>query len=76
MSEDGIDSDGTKVETFAVTGELALELCTVALELSREEMSRTALSLSELVKWTWDYFIFNCSFIFRDSSSIFENKDS
>ena len=50
MSEDSIDSDGTKVGTFAVTGELALELSTVALELSREEMSRTALSLSELVK--------------------------
>ena len=75
FSGDGIDSEGIEAESFSFEGELTVE-SSAAVTFSSEAMSGTGLSFSETVNWTWDCSSFNCWFIFRVSSSIYENKDS
>ena len=75
FSGDGIDSEGIELDSFSFEGELTVESSAV-VTFSREAMSGTGLSFSETVNWTSDCSSFNCWFIFRVSSSIYENKDS
>ena len=75
FSGDGIDSEDIEVESFSFEGELKVK-SSAAVAFSREAMSGTGLSFSETVNWTWNCPPFNCWFIFRVSSSIYENKGS